>query len=154
MTGASTFRSSKHFKSSFVSVVLGVLIVVLLDKRSFLTCTNLAFGVLNYLDGTTPDRTLNPYAGTAAEEFTRPLRQQEIGSFMDIPVTFGQIPSAVCHPFSSVRSQLLHKFSCTRAFCCASAPTISIIRPSAFTHSRPTVCCTHSNSTPSATLCR
>lgn len=75
--------------------VICFFLAVLLDKGSFLSCTNLAFGVLNYLDGTTPDRTLNPFAGTAAEEFARPLSQHEIGSFLDIPVTFGQIPSAL-----------------------------------------------------------
>ena len=69
--------------------------VVLLERRPFLLCMNATFYVLNYLDGTPRGKTLNPYTGTAAEEFTRPLRQQEIGRFLDIPVTSGKIPAAV-----------------------------------------------------------
>jgi len=94
-TSTVSYVLQKHIKSSFIFAVICLFLAVLIDKGSFLSCTNLAFGVLNYLDGTTPDRTLNPYAGTAAEEFARPLRQHEIGSFLDIPVTFGQIPSAL-----------------------------------------------------------
>jgi len=58
-------------------------------------CMNATFQLLNYLDGTPLGKTWNPYTGTAAEEFTRPLLPQEIGTFIDIPVTSGQIPSAL-----------------------------------------------------------
>lgn len=73
-----------------------MLAIVFNDKHAFLFCMNAGYQFLNWLDGTPFDKTWNCYSGTAAEEFFRPLTEDEISKiYLDIPASTGQIPSAL-----------------------------------------------------------